>query len=89
LENNRYPIGGEFIKREPRDYKEFISGRGIGYPANRKDIIRFAEGKQAESDVLDLLNGIPEIEYNTADDVNREIARLESKRAKPPKPKED
>lgn len=82
-------FGGELIKRGPRDYKEFISGMGIGYPANRKDIIRFAEGKQAESDVLDLLKGIPEIEYNTPDDITREIARLESERVKPPTPKED
>ncbi len=74
--------GGELIKRGPRDYKEYISGRGIGYPANRKDLIRFAEGKQAESDVLDLLKGIPEIEYNTPDDVTREIERLESQRTR-------
>lgn len=81
-------MGGGLIKRGQRDYKEFISGRGIGYPADRRDIIRFAEGKQAESDVLDLLRGIPEIEYSTPDDVNREIERLESERIKPPKPKE-
>jgi hypothetical protein len=28
-----------------------ISDRGIGYPANRRDLIRFVEGKQASSDV--------------------------------------
>jgi len=55
---------------------------GIGYPANREDIIRFATGKQAESDVLDLLMGIPEIEYNTPDEVTREIERLESQRTR-------
>jgi hypothetical protein len=46
----------------------YISGIDIGYPAERKDIIRFAVGKQAESDVLDLLRGIPEIEYNTPEE---------------------
>ncbi|WP_269852020.1 DUF2795 domain-containing protein [Methanosarcina horonobensis] len=61
----------------------------MGYPASRKDIIRFAEGKQAESDVLDLLKGIPEIEYNTPDDITREIERLQSERIKPPTPKEE
>ncbi len=50
--------------------------------------MKFAEGKQAESDVLDLLKGISEIEYNTPDDVAREIERLESERARAPKPKE-
>lgn len=74
------PWGGELIKRGPRDAKEFISGMGIGYPAERKDVIRFAEGEQAESDVLDLLRGIPEIEYNTPDEIIREIERLESER---------
>lgn len=55
---------------------------GIGYPAERRDIIRFAEGKEVESDVMDLLMGIPEIEYNTPDDVTREIERLESQRTR-------
>lgn len=81
--------GGECIKRGPRDVKEFITGRGMGYPATRDDLVKFAEGKQAESDVLDLLKGIPEIEYNTPDEITREIERLESERARPPKPKED
>jgi hypothetical protein len=33
----------------------------IGYSANKKGLIRFVEGEQAESDVLDLLRGITEI----------------------------
>jgi hypothetical protein len=74
--------GGELIKRDPREVKEHITGIDIGYPAERKDIIRFAEGKQAESDVLDLLRGIPEIEYNTPEEVVREIERLESQRTR-------
>lgn len=82
LKSKNTLFGGDFIKRRPRDVKEFISGRGIGYPANRKDLIRFAEGKQAESDILDLLRGIPEIEYNTPDEVTREIERLESQRTR-------
>jgi len=44
---------------------------------------------EAESDVLDLLKGIPEIEYNTPDDITREIERLQSERIRPPTPKED
>lgn len=65
LEITESGSGGKTIKRGPRNVKEFITGRGIGYPANRKDLIRFAEGKEVESDFLDLLKGIPEIEYNT------------------------
>ncbi|RXA20277.1 DUF2795 domain-containing protein [Methanosarcina sp. MSH10X1] len=80
--------GGELIKRNPRQVEEFITGRGIGYPVSRDDLVKFAEGKQASSDFLDLLRGIPELEYNTPDDVTREIERLESERARPPKPKE-
>ena len=49
--------GGESIKRSPCEAKEFISVRGIACPANRKDLIRFAEGKQTDSDFLDLLKG--------------------------------
>ncbi len=77
------------LKRDPREVKEFITGRGIGYPASRDDLIKFADGKQVNSDVLDLLRGISEIEYNTPDDVTREIERLENERIRPPKPKED
>ncbi|MGB9938365.1 DUF2795 domain-containing protein [Methanosarcina sp.] len=80
--------GGELIKRSPGEVEEFITGRGIGYPASRDDLVKFAEGKQASSDFLDLLRGIPEIEYNTPDDVTREIEHLERERIKPPKPKE-
>ena len=54
----------------------------MNYPTNRRDIIRFAEGSEAESDFLDLLRGIPEIEYNSPDEVTREIERLESQRTR-------
>ena len=70
--------GGELIKRGSSEVKEYIPDREIGYPIDREDVIRFAEGKQAESNVLDLLRGIPAIEYNTPDEVVREIERLES-----------
>lgn len=63
-------------KRNPCQAEEFITGRGIGYPAKRDYLVKFAEGKQASSDFLDFLKGIPEIEYNTPDDVTREIERL-------------
>ena len=65
--------GGELIKRGSSEVKEYIPDREIGYPIDREDVIRFAEGKQAESNVLDLLRGIPAIEYNTPDEVVREI----------------
>jgi len=51
-------LGDELIKRSPREIKEYITGRGIGYPANRKDLLRFADEKQAESDFLDLMKEI-------------------------------
>ena len=76
--NSYTSYGGELITRGPREVKKYITGIDIGYPAERKDLIRFAEGKQAESDVLDLLRGIPEIEYNAPEEVIREIERLES-----------
>jgi hypothetical protein len=38
--NNGYsPWGGEVIKRGQSDVKEYISCMGIGYPAERKDIL--------------------------------------------------
>ncbi|AKB78129.1 hypothetical protein MSHOH_1646 [Methanosarcina horonobensis HB-1 = JCM 15518] len=54
----------------------------MDYPATRDDLVKFAEGKKAESDVLDLLKGIPEIEYNTPADVTREIEHLERQRSR-------
>lgn len=80
--NSYLSYGGELIARGPREVKKYITGIDVGYPAERKDIIRFAEGKQAESDVLDLLRGIPEIEYSTPEEVIREIERLESQRTR-------
>lgn len=49
-------------KRNPRQVEEFITGKGIGYPAKRDYLVKFAEGKQASSDFLGFLKGIPEIE---------------------------
>lgn len=38
-------------------------GNRLSY--ERDDLVKFAKGKQASNGVLDLLRGIPEIEYNT------------------------
>jgi hypothetical protein len=81
-DNSYLDHGGELLVNDSYDVNEYITGRDINNPAKRRDIIRFAEGMQAESDFLDLLRGIPEIEYNTPEEVAREIERLESQRSR-------
>lgn len=45
------------MKRNLRQVGVFLTGREIGFPASRDDLVKFAEGEQASSDVLELLRG--------------------------------
>ncbi|AKB77766.1 hypothetical protein MSHOH_1283 [Methanosarcina horonobensis HB-1 = JCM 15518] len=73
---------GELIKRNPSRIEEVITDRGMSSPKSRDDLVKFAEGKQARSEDLDLLRGLPLKEYSTPADVTRELDRLERQRTR-------
>jgi hypothetical protein len=50
--------------------------KGVDYPAFRDDLIAHAEEQGADDEVLDLLEQIPDNEYETPADVSKAIGNL-------------
>ncbi len=59
----------------PDDVETFLSG--IEYPATKDELIQAARDQNASDDVLEILDRIPDMEYNESTDVAEEIGRLE------------
>jgi hypothetical protein len=47
---------------------------GMDYPASKEDLVKHAEGKNADDEVLSFLRGLPDRQYETPVDVNKEIS---------------
>jgi hypothetical protein len=47
---------------------------GISYPATREQLVKHARGNQAEKDVLDALQNIPDREYDGPNEVSQAVA---------------
>ncbi|WP_120997222.1 DUF2795 domain-containing protein [Stutzerimonas urumqiensis] len=56
-------VGGE----SPANVTTYL--KGIDYPANKDDLVRHAKKNGAESEVIDVLNQMPEQEYGNMADV--------------------
>ncbi len=50
---------------------------GMHYPAEKQNLIDNAKGKDAPSDVMDLINKLPEKTYNSPIDITKEIGKIE------------
>jgi hypothetical protein len=48
---------------------------GISYPATKEQLIEHARGNQADRDVLDALQAIPDREYDGPNDVSKAVAK--------------
>ncbi len=46
---------------------------GVNYPADKEDLIKNAEKKAANDDVLSALKDLPDKKYETPADVNKEV----------------
>jgi hypothetical protein len=51
--------------------------KGMNYPASKDDLIEHAEGQGADDEILDLLEQIPDEEYDAPTDVNKALGELE------------
>ena len=51
--------------------------KGVGYPASKDDLIFHAEEQGADDEVLDLLEQLPDQEYETPAEVSKAIGDLE------------
>jgi hypothetical protein len=48
---------------------------GMEYPASREDLVKHAEGKGADGSVLETLKNLPDREFDSPTDVNKEASR--------------
>jgi len=46
---------------------------GVDYPADKEDLVKNAEKKDADDDVLSALKDLPDKKYETLADVNKEL----------------
>jgi hypothetical protein len=61
----------EFIKELPMETQEIL--KSIHFPVKRDDIIEQARKSEATPDILLELGMLPDREYNSAEDVAREL----------------
>lgn len=47
---------------------------GMDYPASKEDIVSHAKGKGADDSVLETLGNLPDREYDSPTDVNKEAS---------------
>ncbi|MPY09370.1 DUF2795 domain-containing protein [Arthrobacter bussei] len=47
---------------------------GMDYPASRDDLVKHAEDKGADASVLDTLKNLPDREFDSPTDVNKEAS---------------
>ncbi len=49
---------------------------GMGYPARKNDLVKKAQSNNAPSDVIDMLNRLPDQDFNSPVDVNKAIGKM-------------
>ncbi|MBG6216765.1 hypothetical protein IWX75_001209 [Arthrobacter sp. CAN_A6] len=48
---------------------------GIDYPVSKENLVKHAEGSGADDSVMETLNNLPDREYASPTDVNKEAAK--------------
>jgi len=59
----------------PVEVQNYLTG--VDYPVNKDELIQSARDQDAPDEVLEILNQIPDREYQKPTDVTREIGFLE------------
>ena len=47
---------------------------GMDYPASRDELVKHAQSKNADDDILSALKDLPDRKYETPADVNKEVS---------------
>ncbi len=55
--------------------------KGIDFPANKDDLIDWAEDNEAPEDVIDMLEQLPDEEYESVSDVTRALSDVDEEAA--------
>lgn len=50
---------------------------GVDYPASKEDLIKTAEAQNAPQEVIDMLQRLPDVEYETPADLMKEAGAQE------------
>ena len=67
-DNNNGEGGGG---KNPIDAQRHLSG--VDYPASKEDLVSEAKSQDAEQDVIDALQNMPDKEYNSPTDVTQAL----------------
>jgi hypothetical protein len=62
-------------KVNPVQAQKFLGG--VDYPASKEDLVKHAEQQGADENVLDVLRGIPDREYDGPNAVSKEISEIQ------------
>lgn len=63
------------LKVSPAQLQQYLSG--VDYPASKDDLIQRAQDNGADQQVLDMLDSLPEQNYDSPTDVSRELGNME------------
>lgn len=65
----------EQAEASPAEIEEHLSG--VDYPASKQDLKRHAQNQNAPSDVVDVIDRMPDQEYGSAADVAKGVGKAE------------
>ncbi len=51
--------------------------KGMHYPAEKRNLVDNAKNREAPSNVMDLINKLPDKTYNSPIDITKEIGKIE------------
>jgi hypothetical protein len=63
---------GKFMQTSPIEVQKAL--KNIDYPVHKKDLIAHAKKHNASSEVMQVLESLPEKEYKNAADVSKEFS---------------
>ncbi len=59
----------------PVQVQKFL--KGIDYPCSKQDLLKTAKNESADQRVMDILNQLPNKQYQKPTDVTKEIGKIE------------
>ena len=62
-------------KVNPIHLQKFL--KGVDYPAQKEDLLKVAEKNGAEKEVQQALEELPEMEFDTPAEVNKQLGKLD------------
>ena len=61
-------------KVKPIQLQKFLKGRD--YPAKKKELLKQAEKNGADDNIKEVLNQLPDLDFETPAEVNKEVGKM-------------